>query len=261
MAGTLGNSIADTFLKKMKATTASMAHTEGAAKRARQQLYAMTAVFGLPALLFAITPVDDVNFRIRIYSDETTMGVTNPEITDNTQAMRDFVMNCRNLSRKYPDLSALDFENILRITIEHILGWSIREGKNKADEGLFGDIDAFCSAVEEQGRKVLHSHILVWVSGWKTVFEEMGSDNECTRNKASRMLKEYASKVMTTKVFGIEDKTVVTPCASNCAQNGSGILGMDKCDLQSIRNLRRNDGKTNLQTLLMPRKLILTGWQ
>lgn len=34
----MGNNIADTFHKKMKATTGSMAHTEGAAKKARQQL-------------------------------------------------------------------------------------------------------------------------------------------------------------------------------------------------------------------------------
>lgn len=154
----MGSNVADTFLKKMKATTASMAHTEGAAKKARQQLYAMIAAFGLPALLFTITPVDDVNYRIRIYSDETMEGISNAVIAENTQVVRDFVIDCRKLSREYPGLAALEFENVLRITIEHFLGWSIREGKNKPDEGLFGDILAFCSAVEEQGRKVLHSH-------------------------------------------------------------------------------------------------------
>lgn len=161
------NNIADTFHKKMKATTGSMAHTEGAAKKARQQLFSMVSAFGLPALLFTITPVDDVNYRIRIYADETMEGIQSAINAENIQGLRYFVIDCRKISREYPGLAALDFENVLKVTVEHLLGWSIREGKNKPDEGLFGDIVAFCSAVEEQGREVLHSHnMLIWIRGW-----------------------------------------------------------------------------------------------
>lgn len=126
----------------------------------------MITAFGLPALLFTITPVDDVNYRIRIYADETMEGIQSAINAENIQGLRDFVIDCRKISREYPGLAALDFENVLKVTVEHLLGWSIREGKNKPDEGLFGDIVAFCSAVEEQGRKVLHSHMLIWIRGW-----------------------------------------------------------------------------------------------
>jgi len=127
----------------------------------------MITAFGLPALLFTITLVDDVNYRIRIYADETMEGIQSAINAENRQGLRDFVIDCRKISREYPGLAALDFENVLKVTVEHLLGWSIREGKNKPDEGLFGDIVAFCSAVEEQGRKVLHSHnMLIWIRGW-----------------------------------------------------------------------------------------------
>jgi hypothetical protein len=126
----------------------------------------MITAFGLPALLFTITLVDDVNYRIRIYADETMEGIQSAINAENIQGLRDFVIDCRKISREYPGLAALDFENVLKVTVEHLLGWSIREGKNKPDEGLFGDIVAFCSAVEEQGRKVLHSHMLIWIRGW-----------------------------------------------------------------------------------------------
>ncbi len=126
----------------------------------------MITAFGLPALLFTITLVDDVNYRIRIYADETMEGIQSAINAENIQGLRDFVIDYRKISREYPGLAALDFENVLKVTVEHLLGWSIREGKNKPDEGLFGDIVAFCSAVEEQGRKVLHSHMLIWIRGW-----------------------------------------------------------------------------------------------
>ena len=126
----------------------------------------MITAFGLPALLFTITLVDDVNYRIRIYADETMEGIQSAINAENIQGLKDFVIDCRKISREYPGLAALDFENVLKVTVEHLLGWSIREGKNKPDEGLFGDIVAFCSAVEEQGRKVLHSHMLIWIRGW-----------------------------------------------------------------------------------------------
>jgi hypothetical protein len=60
--GCSGLGPADIFLRKMQAVTASMAHTEGAAKRARQQIFANLARFGLPAVMFTVTPVDDINF-------------------------------------------------------------------------------------------------------------------------------------------------------------------------------------------------------
>ena len=85
----------------------------------------MITAFGLPALLFTITLVDDVNYRIRIYADETMEGIQSAINAENIQGLRDFVIDYRKISREYPGLAALDFENVLKVTVEHLLGWSI----------------------------------------------------------------------------------------------------------------------------------------
>eukprot|EP00536_Pseudo-nitzschia_multiseries_P012282 jgi/Psemu1/31577/gm1.31577_g len=54
----------------------------------------------------------------------------------------------------YLGLCALEFENVLKIVIEHLLGWN-KSGKNKGnvkDVALFGDLDAYLVVVEQQGR-------------------------------------------------------------------------------------------------------------
>ena len=56
------NAAADVFLRKVWATTGAMAHTNEMAKKARNKMYSMIARFGLPALLFTITPEDGMNF-------------------------------------------------------------------------------------------------------------------------------------------------------------------------------------------------------
>ena len=39
--------------------------------------------------------------------------------------------------------------------------------------GLFGEVLAWCLATEEQGRKTLHGHFLIWVSGWNDIAEQL----------------------------------------------------------------------------------------
>jgi hypothetical protein len=57
-----GNTIADLFLKKVMAVTSSMAHTDEASKNAGQKMFSMMSMFGLPAVLFTISPDDSPYF-------------------------------------------------------------------------------------------------------------------------------------------------------------------------------------------------------
>ncbi|KAG7345348.1 hypothetical protein IV203_032879 [Nitzschia inconspicua] len=61
-----GNHPADIFLRRMRAVTGSMSHCAGAARKARQRMFAMTAALGLPCVMFTVTPEDGINFRIRV---------------------------------------------------------------------------------------------------------------------------------------------------------------------------------------------------
>jgi len=94
----------------------------------------------------------------------------------------------------------------------------------------------------------MHSHyfLLIWIRGWDIVFQNLGSTCESTRKMFEDVLMNYASKIMTTKIFGKNSAIINSPCGLKCPERLNGLDGMKKCDLQSIRNLRRKDGETNL---------------
>jgi len=66
-------------------------------------------------------------------------------------------------------LAALDFEHVLKVTVEHLLG-------------AYVNLDS-------------------WV-GWDIIHENLGSTCESTRQVFEDFLKNYASKKMTTKILG-----------------------------------------------------------
>ena len=83
MQGSSGGAAGDLFLRKMQAVTSSMAHTVGASKKARQNMYSYIMRFGMPAIMFTITSEDNVNFRIRIYANTDEGEKPPPSIYSN----------------------------------------------------------------------------------------------------------------------------------------------------------------------------------
>ncbi|KAF5331190.1 hypothetical protein D9611_013146 [Ephemerocybe angulata] len=53
------------------------------------------------------------------------------------------------------------FDHLIKLFIKHICGWT-EDGPKR---GLFGTPSAYYGTVEEQGRKTLHGHFLLWVAG------------------------------------------------------------------------------------------------
>jgi hypothetical protein len=121
----------------MKAVTGSMAHTVEATKKARKNMYALIAYFGLPALMLTVTPIDLFCFRILIcrYTDD---GMENPPAANSeTNILDDFVMDMRTIRRDFPGLCAIEFENVLRIVIRHVIGFDMNTQKMFQMKGCF----------------------------------------------------------------------------------------------------------------------------
>ena len=59
----------------------------------------------------------------------------------------------------------------------------MKKGVAKENEGCFGVPLAACAAVEEQGRKVLHTHVLIWTKDWKKLVEGLSQSKEQLRKK------------------------------------------------------------------------------
>ena len=146
----------------------------------------------------------------------------------------------------FPGLSALDYENILRITVEYLIGWSRGDEANNPLAGFFGDVDAYCVATEEQGRKTLHGHILVWLRKWYQLWKSGGVSEGELKTAFERAIITYAKRVSTTKIFGENDRNCPNPCDDACARTSQGIDTMFGADEQGIRNLRTKNGRSGI---------------
>ena len=96
-------------MQKLRSVTAVMGHTGAAAKRARARFFAMMVKFGLPTLMFTITPDDSFNLRVKIMANE--MGrVENPyvpETTESNASLNAFAKHFADIRVQYPGKSNL----------------------------------------------------------------------------------------------------------------------------------------------------------
>lgn len=87
-----------------------------------------------------------------------------------------------------------DFKNILGLVVNHLIGWDEDAGATKEKGGVFGILDAWSAAVEEQGRKMLHIHFLIWIKDWSTLLDGLRSNDK----EGVRKLAGSSCKVMLT---------------------------------------------------------------
>ena len=62
------------------------------------------------------------------------------------------MINYSTICTTFPGLCAIDFQNIIAMTLKYFIGWNFKDCVNDPEFGLFGDIDAWSYCVEEQGK-------------------------------------------------------------------------------------------------------------
>lgn len=230
-----GTTPADMYLQKIQAIAGSMANSESASNSARQKMFSMISRFGLPSVLFTITPEDSMNFRIKIMSHGLNGCKDPPPLGSTDTVLNEFVIQSAYIRTDYPGLCSFDFENILAITIHLFLGWDEKKNENIPEAGIFGDLNGWCYAVEEQGRKTLHSHFLLWVKNWDKVLDGLG--NMSKRDQYAEIMQTYAAKIMNAQLHSVEN----LDCSC-----GSSLKNHEKCSDQDLRNLRSCEGTSSL---------------
>jgi hypothetical protein len=128
--------------------------------------------FGAPAIFFTITPDDQRNFRIVMHS---LRHVVNPYNIDEINNLSDaeivFEMHIRKQARMdFPGFCAEEYKRIVDIVIKHVFNWNKELGCSNGP-GLFSEVEAWCLATEEQGRKTLHGHFLVFIKEWNSILD------------------------------------------------------------------------------------------
>ena len=95
---------------------------------------------------------------------------------------------------KYPGICALNFERLLDIVFNKLVG------DNDLKTGIFGKLAAYGLAVEEQGRKTLHAHILVYMVGWKSLLWQQKSQNQRIRRRAEKEIEVFVDSCLSTEL-------------------------------------------------------------
>jgi Helitron helicase-like domain at N-terminus len=168
------------FLQSITATCRSLPHTNEAAMENRKMYFSFLMTFGLPCIFLTVTPDDNRSFRIILYSMKGKNGFgMKPDDLSDDDILLD--MKFRQESRlNYPGLCAEEYSRIMDLVIKHVFGWNIETNRKEQTIGLFGDVIAWCLATEEQGRKTLHGHYLVFLKDWNIILEALQKQGKQT---------------------------------------------------------------------------------
>jgi hypothetical protein len=161
------NTMEHQYLKSIKAICQHLPHSNEASLDARTKYFSYLMRFGLPGIFLTISPDDLRNYRIVVYAlngKEKVNGFMDVKDLSDDQIFAD--SKIRQQARfDHPGLCAEEYGRIIKLVIKHVFNWD-EEGQKSKGVGLFAEILAWCIATEEQGRKSLHGHILLFIKDW-----------------------------------------------------------------------------------------------
>ena len=78
--------------------------------------------------------------------------------------------------------------------MECLFGWDAK--KQQGTVGILGIVEAFCHAIEEQGRGTLHGHFLIWIKSFALIRSMLYSEDEAVQIDAKTKYIKYIDQVM-----------------------------------------------------------------
>ena len=159
------------FLRSITTMCGKLPHSNEACMEARRVYFSYLMKFGIPALFLTITPDDLRSFRIVVYALSPEKISAYGQVDTQSFSESDIVseFNIRREARvEHPGLCAEEYQRLMQLVIKHFFNWDTKTKKSKGT-GLFGEVLAWCLATEEQGRKSLHGHYLVYIKNWNRV--------------------------------------------------------------------------------------------
>jgi len=236
------------FLNAVDAVTKSVPHSDGATKRARLEAESFCHKFGSPHVFLTVAPDDESSYFILVHTLETELLPSDFDPDRLTDEQLNEFYKVRHKTRiKYPGLCATFFEYALNIVLEEVVGWDLTEDKSKEEGGAFGRPLAYTAAVEEQGRRTLHAHILIWLEGMKSLHEQIHSSNRQTQRAAKRKVERLADLAISTSLMSNNRyySGNRNPFRHECITGAGGNPRPTVVDDQSLRNLRNKRTKLN----------------
>ena len=143
-----------------------------------------------------------------------------------------FLTYCKETRLDFPGACSLNFEGVMQIILSELLAWD-SDKQEGSEDGIAGELDAWGMAVEEQARKTLHSHWLLWSKRLakmrNDLFDDDGNMNETARKKFCARIDQVMSSSYTDNEWTVEHK---------CGARGKVDEVFKECKLQVLRDAR-----------------------
>ena len=217
------------FLRSVQSVKKNMAHTNAAAQAAQAKFLSLSHHFGSAKALLTVSFDDSLDIRILALSgkEDTIAWLSSLDNLTPTEVSAE-MDQLEAIRCKYPGLCALNFEWLLDLVLDKIVG------DNDLKEGLFGTLAAYGVAVEEQGRKTLHGHILIYTTEWNDLLKDLHSVINRVRKKAEQKVVEFVDSILSTELVPGSDTVQRCP-ECRCKT-------LELVEQQQLRNLRHKIG-------------------
>lgn len=191
----------DTFLGAIDAICKTIPHTNEAARIARRNIETMQHHYGCPTFFLTVTPDDDNHILVQIYAG--TICSENKDINMmSDEEVAALAKQKTELRIKFPGVCAYFFEIVMDIVLRDVIKWDkSKNGPIGDTPGIFGNISAMSMSIEEQGRRTLHAHILLWVNDLNNMRTELYSSNKYVVRNAAKIITTKIDNICSSKMF------------------------------------------------------------
>ena len=94
----------------------------------------------------------------------------------------------------YPGACSLAYLHLTEIVTACLLGWDFK--KRVGTGGVFGVLEAFARTDEEQGRKTLHGHWLLWIKHFNEMRDALHSERAAQATEAREAFLKYVDQTI-----------------------------------------------------------------
>ena len=239
--GTSNNdTVVNRLFSSVKASCRARGHSNEAAEVARQKFFSLWHYFGSPSVFLTVSPCDECSFRVRLYAnnEEHKMMTIEDMIGDERKCVLDLKVR-KEVRMKSPGACALEFESIMQIVLECMIGWDMKERVGK--KGIFGIPIAVGNTSEEQMRFTLHAHMEIWIENFNAVRDFLFDEDAAVKTSARETLTDYFKKIATASLGELDinsNHITTSPRRRAICQSPNDMYNSPED--QTIRNMRHH---------------------
>ena len=230
------------FLDAVNSITYALPHSNEDAKSNRKKAFSMQIRFGFPFVFFTVTPDDSSSYAVSIYAGlafntgDKLCSLTNDDLIKRAKKRQMFRI-------RHAGVGALWYYSVMNAVWKTVIGWDWLT--KTASPGLYGVPEAAIQGTEEQTRKRLHGHCLVWIKGASSLVQRLQSVNDddvlfAEQRLAAIFDRSTCTSFLDKKTFPNNAFQHNEPCTTIRQQSRRKP---DVVDAQQLRDMRHKVGK------------------